>query len=642
MKRYYAVLLVLSLVLALCACSTGTDVSVEASEAEESKEPIVLSLTEDELYDKVKGAWAGQMYGVTMGWPTEFQYIACIAPASAVPDMATLDINHAFIEDDLYVELTYVDAMLKNGYDCSLTTLANAFAASTYPLDHANKQGRTNLQNGISAPDSGSYKYNYHCDDIDWQINADFVGTIYALDVNQAASRAFEIGHITNYGDGVYGGVYVAALHSAAYYAESVRQIIDDALAAIPEGTLFKQVQQDVLAQYDAGASFEDCWQAIQDKWGDTDRCLSYGPNTANIDAKLNSAYVTMGLLYGDGDLQASSAYALRCGQDSDCNPSTVAGVLGTFYGYEMLKNYFAGLDLTGTKFNCTEMTFDDAVNACVKMAKDFLGETLSITKADAVTVEYEQWPDMPAGEMSVSVSNGAVNIEFNAYDPSGIASYKCDMGDGAVYDAPVTAYKYAQVGTYTVTMTVTNNTGNSSVFKSNVTVTESYDRPEYKGYGNLAELGTIIATVTKPMGVGSQDLDVIRDGKYGYQYTGQYDTFAYSATDHEEYIGYCFGETFTFDKILFTEGMNFDDGGWFKNGSLRVQALVGGAWKDVNATVSPSYPISDSKSDFGTDFESYSMVFEPITASGIRIIGMAGGRMHFISVAELEVYGKK
>ncbi len=54
-----------------------------------------------------------------------------------------------------------------------------------------------------------------------------------------------------------------------------------------------------------------------------------------NIDAKLNAAYVVMGLLYGNGDFTRTLEISTRAGQDSDCNPSTAGGVLATMIGYD-------------------------------------------------------------------------------------------------------------------------------------------------------------------------------------------------------------------------------------------------------------------------------------------------------------------
>jgi hypothetical protein len=54
-----------------------------------------------------------------------------------------------------------------------------------------------------------------------------------------------------------------------------------------------------------------------------------------NIDAKINGACIVMGLLYGNRDLDQTTIISCRCGHDSDCNPSSAAGILFTTIGME-------------------------------------------------------------------------------------------------------------------------------------------------------------------------------------------------------------------------------------------------------------------------------------------------------------------
>ena len=60
------------LIAALCSCGTS------------QKENLNLTLSKDTLFDKVKGAWAGQILGCTYGGPTEFQYLSTMIPDSVV------------------------------------------------------------------------------------------------------------------------------------------------------------------------------------------------------------------------------------------------------------------------------------------------------------------------------------------------------------------------------------------------------------------------------------------------------------------------------------------------------------------------------------------------------------------------------
>ena len=48
-----------------------------------------------------------------------------------------------------------------------------------------------------------------------------------------------------------------------------------------------------------------------------------------------------LAMLYGKGDFTNSVDIATRCGQDSDCNPSTVGGVLGVMYGYDKIPSFW-------------------------------------------------------------------------------------------------------------------------------------------------------------------------------------------------------------------------------------------------------------------------------------------------------------
>ena len=60
-----------------------------------------------------------------------------------------------------------------------------------------------------------------------------------------------------------------------------------------------------------------------------------------NIDATINSAYVLIGLLYGEGDFFKTMDIATRCGQDSDCNPASAVGILATMQGYSKIPEYW-------------------------------------------------------------------------------------------------------------------------------------------------------------------------------------------------------------------------------------------------------------------------------------------------------------
>jgi hypothetical protein len=69
-------------------------------------------------------------------------------------------------------------------------------------------------------------------------------------------------------------------------------------------------------------------WREIEEsQWSCDLHCTAGVYKPFNIDATVNMAYVLIGLLYGEGDFFKSMDISMRCGQDSDCNPSSVGGI---------------------------------------------------------------------------------------------------------------------------------------------------------------------------------------------------------------------------------------------------------------------------------------------------------------------------
>jgi iron transport multicopper oxidase len=155
-------------------------------------------------------------------------------------------------------------------------------------------------------------------------------------------------------------------------------------------------------------------------------------------------------------------------------------------------------------------------------------------------------------------------------------------------------------------------------------------------GANDLTTCGTAIALITNPTGSGNKSLAVIHDGVYPAVGTNnpaqQYDTYNGQTTRTEDWIGYQYGSTQTFGGMIFEDGMQFHDGGWFN--SINVQVLQSGSWVNVpNVTFIPAYKGNDN-----VNFETYNISFPSITGTGIRLDGAPGGTSTFISVGELRV----
>jgi hypothetical protein len=349
------------------------------------------------LKDKIAGGWAGKMIGVTYGAPTEFKAEGKTYNDSILWKPA--DIKGSMWQDDIYVQLTFLMSMDKYGLDAPSKKYQEMFAKAGYPLWHANMQARKNYYDSIFAPLSGQPENNIHADDIDFQIEADYIGFMSPGMPQTSLAIADKVGRIMNYGDGLYGGIFVAALYSGAYFENDILKIIENALKSIPEKSDYSRIIKDVIRLH---SHYPDNWQAswkeLEDKWGDEDICGA--GSSFNIDAKLNGAYIVLGLLYGDGDPLKTLEITTRCGQDSDCNPSNAMAVLGVIKGFSGLPEFMKeGVKAIGDSlFINTTYSFNTAVSGTYRYALDLIQKNGGIVSDGKILIKT-QLPSAPAPE---------------------------------------------------------------------------------------------------------------------------------------------------------------------------------------------------------------------------------------------------
>lgn len=344
------------MLLALGACKTTKDELVEISE--------------DVMTDKVKGAWAGKMIGVMYGRPMEFAANSAIYSDSIYwqPE----NIGKALLEDDIYGQLNFMMTMEKYGQDVSIDSLAKNFAYADFALCHANLQGRKNYFDGIPAAELSLPCNSIHCEDIDFQIECDFIGFINPCMPQSSNALCEKVGAIMSAADGMYAGMFVSAMHTLAYELSDPKEIIEKALLAIPQESGYAQCVKDVLAAYDNNPEdWQAAWDLLNEKWAPYDICTPYLP--FNIDAKLNGAYVVMGLLYGQRDWGKTMEITVRCGQDTDCNTATAAAVLGLIDGYEAIPDVYKSHlpQIADSCFSHTDYSYNKAVAQSLVFIKE-------------------------------------------------------------------------------------------------------------------------------------------------------------------------------------------------------------------------------------------------------------------------------
>jgi hypothetical protein len=361
--------------------------------------PGYKTIKEDVLKDKIAGGWAGKMIGVTYGAPTEFKAQGKINTDSI--KWKPSDVKGSMWQDDIYVQLTFMMTMDKFGIDAPAKKFQEMFAKAGYLLWHANVMARKNYYDSIFAPESGRPENNYHADDIDFQIEADYIGFMSPGMPQTVLKIADKIGHIMNYGDGVYGGIFVGALYSQAFFCNDIPTIVNYALKSIPAESDYYKIIKDVIKLHQNYPSdWKAAWKELVDKWDNVDICGAGTP--FNIDAKLNGAFIVIGLLYGDGDPLKTMEITTRCGQDSDCNPSNAMAVLGVIKGFKKLPPELTKgvIEYKDSIFINTNYSFTKAVENTYNYALNLIKENEGTISGKKITIKLQE-PVVPPLEVS-------------------------------------------------------------------------------------------------------------------------------------------------------------------------------------------------------------------------------------------------
>jgi hypothetical protein len=357
-----------------------------------------ISISKQALQNKIKGGWAGQTIGVTFGGPYEFRF-----QGTFIGDYQSLLWYNGYLKktmienpglyDDLYMDLTFVDVFEKYGLNAPVDSFANAYANAGYMLWHANQAGRYNILHGIKAPESGHWLNNPHADCIDYQIESDFAGLMSPGMPNTASAISDKIGHIMNYGDGWYGGIYIGAMYALAFTSNDINYIVNEALKTVPVKSEFYQCVHDVIGWHKKyPTDWKQTWLEVQKKYADDIGCPEGVFVPFNIDAKVNAAYVVIGLLYGGGDFTRTLEITTRCGQDADCNPSSAGGILGTILGYDKIPAYWKmGLsEAEGIDFKYTTMSLNDVYEIGTKHAIQNIQQNGGKVNGDKIEIKLQ------------------------------------------------------------------------------------------------------------------------------------------------------------------------------------------------------------------------------------------------------------
>jgi hypothetical protein len=423
-----------------------------------------------ELRDRIHGAWAGGIAGAAWGFPVEFRFNGRIVPRRRMPRFSMRQVNRFTYTDrdgpdETYVEVPFLQQLAQDPH-AGWPEWGGAFASSRFVLFPDGRTARRNLRRGIPPPDSGDPSRNPYAHNIGWQMASDFAGLVAAGQPGVAADISWRAGHVVGYGDGVLGGVMVAAMNAEAFRADGAAEIVAAGRAAVPRGTPYRAMIEDVIRWHRAHPrSWKATWRRLERRWNKHTRLVKRDPRYVhsefNIDAKLNGGYILLALLYGRGEFTRSLRIAIRAGQDADCNPNNVGSILGALHGLAGLPDRFTdglahGRPFPGTGYTLGE-ALADSYDAAAGIAEVRGGSTTTtvwtIPDSEPLDLIAERWPlrrdRRPKLAAEVELSGSTAQFNAQASDPQGIRDYWWSFGDLSGASGASPTHTYAEPGTY-------------------------------------------------------------------------------------------------------------------------------------------------------------------------------------------------
>lgn len=273
--------------------------------------------------DKLYACWLGKNIGGTLGAP----YEGCTETLN-VTGYKTKP-GEPLPNDDLDLQLLWLYAIEQQGVN-----RLNQNLLADYWLDwippHWNEYGiaKTNMRMGLLPPLSGELdNEQWKTSNGAWirsEIWAALAPFFSDIAMKYAAMDAM-VDH--GIGEGTYAEMYTAALQSAAYVEKDIRKVIDMALSKIPAESRIAKAVKLVI----------ECYEKGEDYLNVREKLIEQSKDIGMFQAPANVGFVTIGLLYGEGDFKKSVLYAINCGDDTDCTGATVGATMGILGGVAVI-----------------------------------------------------------------------------------------------------------------------------------------------------------------------------------------------------------------------------------------------------------------------------------------------------------------
>ncbi len=370
-----------------------SDLNEILAERPEERHSFKCSLTDNQLKDKLAGAWIGRISGCLLGKPVEgylrerlnsllrgtgnyplTRYITKEQFTDELVKECKINIGscwadningNAPIDDDTNYTVFTLKLIETFGKDFRSNDVLEAWLGWIPMLATftAERVAYRNAASGMLAPQTAQYKNPYR----EWigaQIRGDFFGYINPANTKNAAEMAWRDASISHIKNGIYGEMFVAAMISAASVCDDVLTVIEAGLDEIPEKSRLREAIDHVIEWYSNRLSYNEITDNIHKLYNEAE---SHGW----CHTIPNAMIVSAALLFGEKDFGKSICLAVQAAFDTDCNGATVGSIIGIMIGANRIPDYWSA-PYKGK----LETSISDYINVNVS---DLVNKTISV-----------------------------------------------------------------------------------------------------------------------------------------------------------------------------------------------------------------------------------------------------------------------
>lgn len=316
---------------------------------------LALELSEEELEDRIMGAWMGRAAGNMLGVPCEgFSRekirSACAALSEPYPltdywsrnprvgdELSTYNglpfrrffkphLQYVMPDDDLLYTTLGLVILERYGKDFTPQQVGEAWLDLVPFACTAEHHALRNLRDGIAVPQTATVGNP----DSEWlgaYIRADAWGYAAPGLPEVAAEWAWRDCCISHTRNGLYGAMYFAAVISAALATGDIKRSLRLGLNEIPENCRLAVAIREALDWCHELNDYQKVLDRIFDRW----QGMHVG-HTLN-----NAALVVAGLELCRDDFETAITEVTMAGMDTDCNAATAGSIAGAVWGFSKL-----------------------------------------------------------------------------------------------------------------------------------------------------------------------------------------------------------------------------------------------------------------------------------------------------------------